>query len=147
LTEKLVLDPGVFIQYGKGCEQRGLTFCNAALSKPEHTPTKRSQDAIIPVVPPLVSSQLLGPITAVLFRDMAVVAVRAAMPETSINENSDFRLGKREVRPSLERTVSTPACNAECFQEFNKGLFGRTIVPRTDSAHYKRSLLFGKHVH
>jgi len=67
------------------------------------------------------------------------VALGAAVPETSVDEDGDFLLGKREVGLSRQRKMPSPAGDLVLPQHREQRLFGLLVSPPPNKGHYFRA--------
>jgi hypothetical protein len=77
----------------------------------------------------------------------AGVALRAAVPETSVDEDGDLLFGERKVRLSRQGKMPSPAGNLLALEERQQCLFGLLVPLPSDEGHYLGALLWCPDVH
>jgi hypothetical protein len=53
----------------------------------------------------------------------------AAVPKTTVNENSEALAAKHEIRATEHRLMATPACDTVCTQNVHESKLGALIAP------------------
>jgi hypothetical protein len=76
----------------------------------------------------------------------AGVALRTAVPETSVDEDGEFMFGKSKVGLSGQRQMPSPACDVCAAYKAKKHKLRGFVVPRPDKRHHLRPLLFRPNV-
>lgn len=92
------------------------------LPNSEYAPSVFSQLAFDSDSPFTVGRDFAPPEYPVAFR--LAVTSRAAVPETAVDKNSQPKFAKNKIRLSDEWIVSSPAGDAEMFQQTNEMEFG-----------------------
>jgi len=106
------------------------------LPDPDHPPAHQSEFSTHPAVAGDVVVDFIVPVLSIGRRSSAVL--RAAVPETAINENGDSRLDKDDVGLSRE-FLAEAVSQAPLVQGASQGEFARRVLA-FDTAHRFRAL-------
>lgn len=114
------------------------------LPNSQHPPTPRAERAIHFPVTRVVASQLLAPEFRVVLRLRAMD--RAAVPEATIDENSELKHWKNKVRFPDELRSTPPPGDATGAHYLDEPQFRAAIAARADGRHHRRALSLGKNI-
>jgi hypothetical protein len=115
-------------------------FLQSMLPDADDFPSLTAELAVDVPIPSHVLFAFAVPEGAVGFR--AGVALGAAMPETSVDEDGDFLLGESKVGLSGQRQMPSPASDFFAPQERQQCLFGLLVPLPSDEGHDFGALLW-----
>jgi hypothetical protein len=110
----------------------------------KNAPTGLAQSAIGQAVSRSVSGDFVFPIRPIVVRHPKMPA--AAVPEASVNEDSEAFAAKDEIRASWQRLVSPPASNPVCAENCDQFQLSACVSFRADCSHYPRAFFSGENV-
>jgi hypothetical protein len=116
-----------------------------AFPKPYDFPTSRTQQAIYGQITLTVTDDLASPVSLIGFR--RPIALRTAVPEAAIDENSNLMPRKDKIRFPRQGIAPAPADETGGANNSDKPQLSCLVRLRPNSRHVRRSFRPGKLVH
>jgi hypothetical protein len=114
------------------------------LPETHDSPTRPAQGAIHQTIPRPIDGQFPPPEFGVVLGLGRVTGT--CVPETAIHKHRDPALGKDEIRPPKDGSVSAPALEVVRPQHPDQGEFSALVAVAADARHEARTLGRGKDV-
>jgi hypothetical protein len=116
-----------------------------AFPKPDDFPTSLTQQAIYGQITLTVTDNLTSPVSLIGFR--RAIALRTAVPEAAVYENSNLMPRKDKIRIPRQGIATAPADETSGASNSDKPQLSCLVRFRPNSRHVRRSFRPGKPVH